>query len=183
MIAAWLATQAGKWIAGLLLIGTVLGGGAWIHHHIYHQGELAADARNAVINKANSDRANAERNLLNGKIALAQSNLTAARATLAVLQKEYDDEKVISNQRHADLLAGRERMRVLARQRPANPNRPAEGGSAGPVDQGAEIVVDLAGSAAAAIDQLRVDRNEAIRRLEACIVKYDAVKAAADAMP
>lgn len=183
MIAAWLATQVGKWIASLLLIGAVLGGGAWVHHHIYHQGELAADARNAAINKTNSDHADAERNLLNGKIALAQANLNAARAALAVLQKDYDNEKTVSSQRQLDLLAGRERMRILTRQRPTDPNRQAASGPAGPVDQGTAVVEDIDPGVSAWLERFRAGNNAAIDRLNACIVKYDAVKAAADAMP
>lgn len=192
MIAAFiakLALRAGlpHWavqaIFSLLLGIVVFGGLAFVHHHIYHQGELAADARNATVNKANSDRADAEQIRLNARIAAAQSNLDMARADLEKLSKELQDEQAVSTDRQRRLLAGDLRLRVLTRQRPADPNGQAPGGPATDLDQGTEVVVDLASGPAAAIDQLRTEHNEAVRRLEGCILEFDAVKAAADAMP
>lgn len=175
------------WLLQLLLAAAAMMGTAaalvWTHHHIYHQGEVAADARNAATNKANSDRADHERNFLNAKVALAQANLTKARAELAVLQGNYDNEKAISTQRQLDLLAGRERMRILTRQRPADPNRPPTSGPAGPVDPGTAVTEDIDPGVSAWLEWFRAEHNAAVDRLNACIVKYDAVKAAADAMP
>lgn len=179
MIPLW-AIKAG---AGALLSLALFGGWKWREHVVYHRGELAEHARGEARAKIESDRADAQRDALNKQIAVAQASLTAARANLALLKLELDNEKAISSDRQRRLLAGTERMRVLVRARPPGPNGSPGGFGTGLVDTGADVVADLAGGTAAAIDQLRVDHNEAVRRLEACVIAYDAVKAAADAMP
>lgn len=167
----------------LALAGALAAAGIAYHHHVYQQGVSAESSRRDVIEAANSARANKERDALNVQIATAQASLTAARASLAKLEKELSDEKSISTQRQRDLLAGRERMSVLTRQRPTDPNGQAQGGAAGNVGPGAGITADLDGRVASDLEWARETRNEAIKRLNACILDYDAVKAAADAMP
>lgn len=167
----------------LLLCLTLFGGVAWVHHHIYHQGELAADARNTAVNKANSDRAKAELDRLNTQIAATQAKLDMARADVTRLSKELKDEKSVSTDRQRRLLAGTERMSILTRQRPADPNGQAPGGSAAGLDQGTAVTQTLDGRVASDLEWARQTRDEAIDRLNACISSFDEVKAAADAMP
>lgn len=186
---ASLALRAGlpNWmvqaILALLLAAVLFGSLAGLHHHVYHQGEVAADARNAKVNKANSDRANAERDKLNKQIAAVQAELDAARATVAAIKKEMDDEKAVSTERQRRLVAGDERMRILTRQRPAGPEQPPASGCAGGLDPQASVEADIDPAVAGWLEGFRLEHNEAIRRLDACILRYDAVKAAADAMP
>ncbi len=178
-ISTWLAK-----LIGIVLLVVSLGGAAVAyHHHVFQQGVTQESARRDKIEEDNSARADRERDALNEKIDAAQAVLDAARADVKKLTKDLSDEKAISSDRQQHLLAGTERMRILARARPPGPDQQTAGGPAVSGDQGAEVVVDIAGTAAAAIDQLRTEHNEAVKRLDACIVQYDAVKAAADAMP
>lgn len=182
-----LRLKVAQWIVeavlGFVAVVVLLLGLAWAHHHVFHKGELAEGARRDAVDVRRTAAANAERDLLNKKVAAVQASLIAARTAVAVLQEKYDHEKIVSDQRRLDLLAGRQRLQVLARQRPTAANGSPPGGPAGGLDSQPDIVVDLAGSSAAAIDGIRVDYNAAVARLNACIAKYDTLKAAVDAMP
>lgn len=175
------------WLVQLvLLIACALalaGAGIWTHQHIYHQGELAADARNAAINKANSDKANRERDALNAKIAKVQGDLNDAQRIVANLTRSYEDEKIISEQYQRDLLTGRERLRILTRKQSADSNGSTDSGAAGTVDTGTAVIEDIDPAAAAWLERFRAGSNAAIDRLNACIVRFDALKAAVEAMP
>lgn len=185
MIAA-LALRFGvaAWMVELAAVLALAGAGTWYHHHVYHQGELAADARNLLVAKANSDRANAERDRLNGRVAAVQAELNTYTAALEALQRDYEDEKAVSDGRRRALATGAERMQILAAKRPADPNRPPGGAAAGAVDTGGAVdTYDIDPAVAANLEQFRVDHNGAIKAVSACVGQYDALKQAVDALP
>jgi len=158
------------------------------HFHAVH---AAADARGAqvtaqrdAIDAQNTARAQGELLALNERMRKAQADLAMAQSELQKLSEENSHEKLVSAQRQSDLLAGHERMSVRTASIPAcNPAQAGSTAGAGApdVDQGAGPVVDLDPAVAAGIDEIREQHNEAVRRLQGCIITYDAVKAAADA--
>lgn len=175
-IPSWLVKLA----AGAALALGLWTGVAWHDRTVFDRGVAQESARRDQIDRANSAKALAEQARLNKLLATAQAELNTAIANLSQLQTELDHEKQVSSQRQADLLAGRERMRVLVRATSqADPAGHAQGAPAAAVDTGTEVIADLAGTTASAIDQLRTEHNEAVTRLNACIQAYDAVQAAA----
>lgn len=184
MIAA-LALRWGvaSWLLELLLLAALCGAGVWYHGHVFHQGEVAANDANAIVAKANSDRADAERDKLNGKVRAAQSLVTAGDAKVAQLETRLLDEKAISVDLQRDLSAGRKRLSILTRARPVDPNGPPGGPAAGQVNQGAGVIADIDPGVASNLERFRSDYNSAVERLNMCIVRYDTVRAAAEAMP
>lgn len=166
------------WMVKLVLAAALASGAVAYHHHVYKQGEDAANARATAREKANSDLADAELKKINAKLAQKQIELTAAIADLARLQKENDDEKINSAALQSDLLAGRKRLSVLVRQRPADPTQPPDNSCPAQVDSGATVSADLAERPAAAIEWLRSTREEAINRLDACVAAYDSSRKA-----
>jgi predicted nucleic acid-binding Zn-ribbon protein len=171
-----------KAIAGLLLAVALIGGYKTWEHHIFEQGVAQEKARRDKIDADNTIKAQDELAALNAKVRQAQSELASARDRLASLETELQHEKDTSADYQRRLAAGTERMRVLTIQRKAADTGPAAGTAPAAVDPGAEVVADLAPSAGAAIERLRLNENSAVIRLEACINAYDAVKAAADAL-
>lgn len=175
-IPSWLTKLA----AGAALALGLWAGVAWHDRVVFNRGVAQESARRDQIELANEAKAMAERNRINVKLAATQAELNIAIANLSQLQTELDHEKQVSSQRQADLLAGRERLRVLVRATSqADPAGHAQGAPAAAVDSGTEVIADLAGTTASAIDQLRTEHNEAVVRLNACIQAYDAVQAAA----
>lgn len=160
--------------------------GLW-HVHAVESAASAAttaeDARHQVIDAANTARAKAKLAASNDEVRKAQVALAAARADLAKLQTENDHEKLVSSQRQSDLLAGRERLRILttAARHPDQAGPPAGAGAA-TLDQGTGAYADIDPGVAAGLDGIRERHNEAVRRLTACVAAYDAVKAAADSL-
>jgi hypothetical protein len=159
------------------------------HFHAVH---AAADARGAqvtaqrdAIDAKNTARAEAELLAENERTRKAQADLAIVQEDLQKLSLENNREKLVSSQRQSDLLAGRERMRILTTGPAAcNPTQagPAPGAGPADVDPGAGLVVDLDPTVAAGLEGIRAQHNEAVRRLSACIREYDGVKAAADAL-
>jgi hypothetical protein len=174
---------AAKLAALIALAAALIGGAAWYHHHVFEQGVAQESLRRDKIEGENSARADKERDALNVKIATAQKELDAARVTLAALKEDYVNAQAISSDRQRRLRDATDRMSILARPRPSDPNGPPQGGPAGPVDTGASVEVDIDPGVSSWLEGLRAEHNAAVERLQACIVKYDAVKTAADAMP
>ena len=151
-------------------------------HSAASHATTAENERHIAIDAANSARANAELAALNGKVRQASADLLAAQANLQKLQSENDHEKSISTQYRADLLAGRQRLRILTAARdPAQAGTPASYGAAA-VDQSAAVVADIDPRVAAGLESVRERQNDAVRRLQGCIAAYDSVKSAADAL-
>jgi hypothetical protein len=155
--------------------------------HVYDSGVAAESTRRDAIDAHNSLAATQARDDLNARIRVLQSMLDTARAQVEQIKKELDDANQISTQRQSDLLAGRAHERVLVDATCAaskiSPDGQAPGGTAGAVDSGSGIEVDLNPRVASWLERVRADHNAAVERLDACIQQYDAVKAAADAMP
>lgn len=169
-----------KMLGAALLFAAIAGAGLAYHHYVYAQGEAAADARAAAREKANSDRADAELKVINARLAEKQIELRAAIADLERLQKENDYEKSNSLALQSDLAAGRKRLSVLVRQRPADPAKPSDSAAVADVGIGATFSADLSERSAASLEWLRSTREEAINRLDACVAAYEAVEKAAD---
>lgn len=170
----------------LVLAGLLIGGAAAYRDHVYGLGVTAERVRRDDLDHRRSLAADAERDALNGRIRAAQADLNIARANLGRKDLELQHAQEISNQRAADLAAGRARERVLVRaasQRPVDPDRPTIRATAADLDPDAPIEADLDPRVAGWLEGVRADHNAAIERLDACVQSYDAVKAAADAMP
>lgn len=187
MIAAWLARLAlPTWLVELigiaaLLTGLVLGF-QWYQHHLIAQGVAQESARRDAIDRQRDAQAKAELAILNARVHDAQALLTAAQADVQRLENEVQHEKAVSSQRQADLLAGRERLRVLIRTAggDAAPG-PAQAGTAGAVDSaGSTATATLDGRVASDLEWARQTRNEAILAARACVEKYDALSQAVD---
>jgi hypothetical protein len=170
-----------KWIAMFAMFAMVAAGALTYRHHLIQQGVSLESARRDRIEAENSARADGERSALNELLRVAQAKLAAAIADLSKKEMELSNEKIISSQRQLDLLAGRERMRVLTHPRPADQAGSPGSTAAAGVDQGASVESDLDPRVASDLEWARETRNEAITRLGACVVAYDAVKAASDA--
>ena len=167
-----------KIAAALALVGALVG----YHHHVFEQGVAQESARRDKIDAGNTIAAQAELATLNARVRTAQAELAVARDQNSKLLTENDHEKATSAGLQLDLAAGTQRMSILTRQRAADRAGPATGSTAGPADQGAGVIEDIAPAVAAGLERLRSEHNEAIDRLEACIFSYDTVKAAADAI-
>jgi hypothetical protein len=191
MIALLARLAMPKWLvqllAGIALLTALVLGVRGYLSHVYHEGELASDARHTVIDAANTRKAEAEQARLNGQIAATQSKLDAARADVAKLQQGHDHDQAISDDRQRRLLAGTDRERVLIRaiapQRTADQNGQAPSAGTGAMDSGSAVSATLDGRVASDLEWLRQTRNSALTGLQACIVRYDALKQAVDAMP
>lgn len=151
-------------------------------HSAARKATTAEDNRHIAIDAANTARATAELSSLNDKARKTNAALAQAIADLKKLQSDNDHEKLLSTQYRADLLAGRQRLRILTTARdPAQAGTPASPG-AGNVDPQSPVVADIDPRVAAGLESIRGRHNDAVRRLQACIVAYDEVKAASDAI-
>lgn len=176
----WIVETA---LAAVLVLGAYLGL-LWAHHHVYHQGELAADARAAVRERANSERERAARDKIDAQIMTVQKALNAANDAVATLQGELDHEKTVSSDYQRRLAAGEQRLSVLVRQRPTDPAHPApDGETAGGLGSQPSYTAELDPAVAAGLVGLTSEGDVAIIRLNACILRFDALKAAVDSMP
>jgi hypothetical protein len=183
-IPSWAAKLAG--IAALVLgLWAAL---AWHDHRVFAQGVAQEKSRRDVLDAASSAQAEAERLRLDRLVAQAQAQLDAARARVDQLQAEVDHEKTISTDRQQRLLAGTERERVLIRAIPG-PSQAGAGGQAASATAGAVDSGSGASSAtldprvASDLEWVRATRNTALDGLQACIIRYDALKTAVDATP
>jgi len=182
-IPSWLAKLAG-------IVALALGlwaGFVWHDHHVFEQGVAQEQTRRDALDAANNAKAEAERQRLNAQLVKVQAQLDAARLSVAQLQAEVDHEQAISSDRQQRLLAGTERERVLIRAlapSQAGANGQAQGPAAGTVDQaGGASSATLDPAVAGSLEWMRATRNTALKGLQACIIRYDALKTAVDAMP
>lgn len=168
--------------AAALLVAAVTG---WHMHAVsaaHTAGVQQESTRRDGVDAINSARAKDELAAMNEKVLDATRQIIDTQARLQKLQTENDHEKAISSQRQSDLLAGRERLRILTTARhPDQAGAPASTAAA-TVDQGTGALADIDPGVAAGLDGIRERHNEAVRRLVACVAAYDAVKAAADSL-
>lgn len=173
------------WKAGaaVALLAALYGYHVFAVNAAHTAGVSYESSRRDMIELGNTARAQAELLAANERTRKAQADLAIVQEDLQKLSMENNREKLVSSQRQSDLLAGRERMRVLTTGPTAcNPAQAgqAPGAGAADVDPGAGVVVDLDPTVAAGLEGIRAQHNEAVRRLVGCIVAYDGVKAAAD---
>ncbi len=184
MIAALLLRLGvARWIAWTALAGGIAASGLWYRHALIEDGVALDKARSDKVIAAANTAASTEQMRLNGELSALRRVYLAAVADLTKMKKDYDDEKAISAQRQLDLLAGRERLRVLTRPRPTVANGSFESGTTTGVDPAAGVEADLDGRAAAWIDGLRTERNAVVARLNACVADYDALAAYVNSAP
>lgn len=176
-----------RWPFLVALCAAIAVGALSYRDHVFNAGVAAESTRRDAIDARSSLAATQARDTLNARIRLLQGMLDDARARVVALKKDLDDETAISDRRRADLLAGAAHDRVLIRAActagKTGPDGQSQGAGAGAVDSGTAIEADLDPRVASWLEGIRAERNAAIARLGACIQSYDAVKAAADAMP
>lgn len=169
--------------AALALLGALYGWHAYSVSAAHADGVKMEKDRRDGIDAINSARAKNELAELNDRVLDATRQVVDTQARLQKLQTENDHEKLISSRYQSDLLAGRERLRILttAARNPTQAGPPAGAGTA-TMDQGAGAYADIDPGVAAGLDGIRERHNEAVRRLTACVAAYDAVKAASDSL-
>lgn len=176
-----------RWPFLVALCAAIMVGTLSYRDHVFNAGIAAESTRRDAIDANNNLAAERARDALDARIRLLQGMLDDARARVAALKKDLDDETAISNQRRADLLAGAAHDRVLVHAAcptsQAATDGQAAGGAPAAVDSGSGIEVDLDPRVAGWLEGVRADHNAAVERLGACIQQYDAVKSAVDAMP
>lgn len=164
--------------AFLAIIAALIG----LHHHIDRSGYERGVAEQVAINTKVTIAAQAKLLELNAKLRDAQTGLTNAQAIIANKQTELDHEKANSADYQSRLAAGIERMRVLVRSsKVADSGSPASSSTAS-MDKEPAFDAYLEPSVAIGLERIRLNENEAIARLNACIASYDAVKEAADSI-
>lgn len=178
-IPSWLA----ELVAGALLVLALWAGIAWHDHRVFSRGVAQESARRDVIEAAISAKANSERAHLNILLAAVQAELNSEKANVAKLQTELDHAQTSNTTLQSDLAAGRQRLRVALAVRAAGPAGSAEGAPAGGLDSQPGATADLDPQAASRVAELTGEGDAAIIRLNACILRYDALKQAVDAAP
>lgn len=189
MIAALLARFAlPRWAVELLGVLTLLAGfcGAvlWYGHEKHEQGVTEEKNRRDLLDFERDQQAKAELAKLNEQVSQAKMLLADAQGRVAQLTEEVNDAQAISGRRESALRAGVERERVLIRALGTGPNAaPGQGADAGsgPVDQaGGPTAAILDPAVASDLERVRLSRNTAINAARACVIQYDALKAAID---
>lgn len=171
-----------EWAAkffGIIAIVASLAIAAHLYHsHVFNQGVAQESKRRDKIDADNAATAQKALMELNAKILVAQAQLDAARIDLEKLQQENESEKVASSIRESALRSGAERMRADFVNRSIAQAGSNTNGSASNVDNGATVTEDLSGDAAAGLESIRQNENNAIDRLNGCISSYDAMRQA-----
>lgn len=148
---------------------------AWCYHAIDQGGYTRAmterDAKDAQITIA----AQAQLAEENEKIRAAQAALTKAIFTINANQEELQNEKLNSAVYQSQLASGDKRLRALVTRSKSSDAEQGTGPAAANLDQRTEVIEDLSPIVGASIERLRLNENEAIDRLDACIGAYDAV--------
>lgn len=173
------------WIK-LALIATVIaaitGGSVGIHHHIFQQGVTQEKDRRDKIDAANTIKAQTILVAENEKVRALQAQIAAVQIDLSTKQMELQNARNKSAALESDLRAGTKRMSVLIARNKADPAGCATSSGASNLDQGTEVTAELDGTVAANLVGIAAEGDSAITRMNACIVAYDAVKAASDAL-
>lgn len=163
-------------LAGVVVLGVRAG-----YAHVFNAGVTEERAAQHARDVENDRVAAAAVALLNARVAAAQAALALARAEVNILKRENEIEKTNSGDLQQRLVSGEQRMRVLIRTAALNPAGPGAGAGAVIVDPGTAIEANLDGTVAANLEWLRSTRDQAIKRLDGCVIEYDALKAAVDA--
>lgn len=167
-----------------LLLSGLLGYHAYKVHAAREDGRITESARRDILEQAASSQAKSLLLEANGRVRVAQTALAVAQDALDKLSLENSNEKIKDAQHIADLASGRERMRITTHLQPrieVSKAGPSSDAATPAVDSGASVDADVDPAVAAGIDSIRTRYNEAVRRLNACIVAYDSAKAASDA--
>lgn len=174
-----------KWLAWLILAAGVAASALWYRADLIEQGVAKDKARSDAVIAAADHAAEVAVAGKNGQIRVLQAKLDATAVDNERIKGELDHEKTISTQRQLNLLAGRDRLRILTHPAasPAVGNEPP--GCVTPAGMGstAGVVADIDGTAAAWIDGVRTERNAVILRLAACVAAYDSVRESVNALP
>lgn len=171
-----------RWAAIAALCVVAAGAALLYRSHLVDVGVAQESARRDQVDHDRDVQAKAERDRLNGIIATKQAALNAALAKVDQQGKEISDAQAHSAVLQSDLAAGRRRLSVaITGACHPNPDGHDQGTAAAELDSaGGPAIASLDGRAAADLEWMRQTRNDAIVGLQACVVAYDAVKAATD---
>jgi len=166
----------------VILCGVVVAGANHYKNSLIERGVAQESARRDLIDEKNRNTAQAALIALNKQILIAKNQLAEAQEQLSKLQTEAQSAQTESLIRESALRSGAERMRITVIQHNATAAAGPDGDSSiTAVDTGTRVVEDLPPEIAGDLESLRRNENTAIDRLNACIVAYDAVKAAIEA--
>ena len=160
----------------------ILAGLGWYHHHVYKQGYDTRSDEQLVTDAKNKAAAEDALSKLNSHVNEVQGELDKLTASLSTKQTELDHAKQISSDYQVRLAAGTDRLRVITKSTCTNKATIPESTGLTSVDNRAEATTELDGTVAANLVKLAGEGDEAITRLNACIVSYNLVKSAADAI-
>ena len=166
-------------IGALVAIFTGL---AWYHHHVYQQGYNQRENEQLVIDTKSKAETLNTLEKLNLHINEVQTELDKSTASLSTKQTELDHAKQNSNDYQVRLASGADRLRVLTKSTCANQATNIKSPSLANVDNRTEDAAELDGKVAANLVKLAGEGDEAIARLNACIISYNLVKTAADSI-
>lgn len=171
-----------KIVAIFALVGGLIAGYFAWHHHIFEQGVTQEKDRRDKIDAENTIKAQATLAAANEKVRVAQAALTETMAQLSDKQTELHNAQIASNAYQSDLLASRKRLSVLVTTHQSSGAKQTDGTAVASMDQGATFTEDLAPTVARNIEGLRLNENDAITRLNACIAAYEAVERAVNSV-
>ena len=160
----------------------ILAGLAWYHHHVYQQGYDKRADEQLVIDAKSKAAALDALEKLNAHINEVQVELDKSTASLSTKQTELDRAKQNSNDYQVRLASGADRLHVLTKSNCANQAANPQSTSLTDLDNRTEVTAELDGTVAANLVKLAGEGDEAIARLNACIVSYNLVKTAVDSI-
>jgi hypothetical protein len=171
---AGLIPPEARWIAAAGAAAAVIGGLLAYQHHLVEQGRAQADARHALADAARERAAYKAVALANSQVAERQAALDAALAALADRERDLHEQQRHNAAVQSDLAAGRVRLPVAAICPGSHPAVQGEGGAAAGLDPQPAAAAELDPQAAGRLVELTGTGDDAIVRLNACIVAYDA---------
>lgn len=160
--------------AGALLVAMAIGAALAYRAHLVDEGRDAADAHHAQLDAVREKAASGALAAANLTIAAKQAALDAATAALADRERDLHEQQTRATALQSDLAAGRVRLPVAARCAGGGAAGKGQIVSAAGLDPQPAIAAELDPQAAVRLSQLTGTGDDAIVRLNACIVAYDA---------
>jgi hypothetical protein len=171
------------WIARLLLLAALTGGVAWLHHKVYHEGWHDRDVTAIADAKVKQDQVNAadaaaatQLSEANARVSGLQLTLTTTVSSLTTKHKtEMNNANDKINNLIADVHAGKLRLSIALSPGACNSSgQNQSAGSASGISD--EARADLMPETADALIRIAGDGDAAVRRANACVDVYNALK-------